>query len=244
MRNALLLFILITTTTFLGCKKDKVIKATNVSNLQAATMVATSLASNANGFVSIKDDMTIYAKALATAGKGCGVVDSFAVARQDATSSNIGYNYAMGYNYVVNCVSNVQDNLSASMIYNGSFDASDLSEINSATSTFNIAPLSGTGTTYNFNGTYQTQGSFETLDATQLSGNNTLSVNIKNLVITKSSRAIVNGTADVSVSGTVKNKNTFSYNGTLVFKGNSLATLTLEGVSYSINLITAEVIAL
>ena len=240
MRNCLLLSIFITTTVFFGCKKDKVIKATNVTNLQAATMVAASLASNANGLVSIKDDITIYARTMIGAGKGCGVIDSFAVARQESASSTINYNYAMGYSYVVNCINNVQDNLTANMIYNGSFDAANLTEINSATSVFNVSPLAS-GTTYTFNGTYQTQGSFETLDATHLSGNNTLDFNIKNWVITKSSRAIVSGTADETVRSTVKNKNTFTYSGILVFKGSTDVKLTLDGVSYTLNLITAEV---
>jgi hypothetical protein len=243
MKYTLLLLTLVT-ITICSCKKDKVVKATNIANPQAATMAATALAVNANGFISIKNDIGIYAKAIINNGKGCGVIDSFAVARQETAGATINYNYALGYNYMVNCVNNVQDNLTANVINNGSFDAPNLSTVNTASSAINLASLSGSGATYTLNGTYQSQGSFQTFDETQLSGSNTISFTISSLVINKSSRNIVSGTATVSISGTVKNKNTFSYGGTLIFTSTNTAILVLEGISYSINLTTAEVTAL
>lgn len=242
MRKPLLLLTLVLLAICFGCKKEKVIKSTNISNAQAAIMAATALSSNSNGVASIKNDIAIYAKNLVAAGKGCGVIDSFAVARQEAASSTISYNYALGYNYIVNCIDNARDNLSGNITYYGSFDAPNLSAVNSGSTNINLAPLSGTGTTYTLNGSYQTQGSFQTLDATQLSGNNSISFNIQNLVITKSSRSIVSGTADVVISGTVKNnKNTFRYDGTLMFKNDGTAVLTLDGIVYAVNLTTADV---
>lgn len=244
MRNPLLLLTAAVLIVAGGCKKDKVVRATNISNVQAATMVATLLSSNANGFANIKNDMVIYAKGVSNAGKGCGVIDSFAVARQDAASSSIDYNYALGYNYMVNCVNNIQNDLTASIIYNGSFDAATLSEVNSATAAFNLASLSGSATTYLLNGTYQAQGTFQTHDATQLSGSNSINIAIKDLLVTKSNRNIVSGTAILNVAGNIKNKNTFSYNGTLTFTNTNTAALTLEGVNYSINLTTADLTTL
>ncbi|MES2275872.1 MAG: hypothetical protein V4592_07610 [Bacteroidota bacterium] len=244
MRNYLLTIIAVS-AIFFGCKKEKVVKSTNISNAQAAAMVATALSVNANGFASIKNDITLYAKNVTNAGKGCGVVDSFAVARQESITSTINYNYALGYYYVVNCNNNIQDNLTSSIIYNGSFDAANLTTINSVNSNISLASLSGSGTNYSLNGNYQTTGTFQTLDATQLAGNNSISMDIKDLLVTKSSRSIISGSANISVAGTVKiNKNTFVYNGTLVFKDATTATLTLEGINYTINLTTADVAAL
>jgi hypothetical protein len=244
MRNTLLLLAVTLSLIFFGCKKEKVVKATNINNAQAAYMVSTALSINANGFATIKNDIVIYAKALVSAGKGCGVVDSFAVARQETAASTINYNYALGYYYTVNCNNTVADNLTSHIVYNGSFDASNLAEVNKISSDMNLSALSGTGTTYSLNGNYQSDGTFNTYDETQLSGNNDINIDIKDMVITKANRNIVSGTANVSVSGTVKNKNSFMYNGTVVFNGASSATLTLEGVSYSVNLITAEITAL
>ncbi|QKJ29659.1 hypothetical protein HQ865_07795 [Mucilaginibacter mali] len=243
MRN----FLLLTTAAvilFASCKKENAVKTTNITNAQAATMVGAALSVNANGFANIKNDIALYAKNVTNAGKGCGVIDSFALARQEASTSTINYNYALGYYYMVNCNNNIQDNLSSTVKYNGSFDAANLTSVNSANATFNLASLSGSDATYSLNGNYQTTGTFQTVDITQLAGNNSLNIDIVNLVINKSSRAIISGTGNVSVSGTVKNKNTFSYNGTIVFKDANTAQLTLEGNNYSINLTTADVTAM
>lgn len=226
---------------FASCKKEKTVKITNISNSQAATMIGASLSLNAYGLTAIKNDVALYAKNTTNAGKGCGVIDSFAVARQEASTSTINYNYALGYYYTVNCSNNIQDNLTSTIKYNGSFDAANLSSINSVNTAISLASLSGTDTKYTLNGNYQTTGTFQTIDATQLSGSNALNMDIKNLTVLKSTRAIVSGSADVNVSGTVKNKNTFSYTGVITFKDATTALLVLEGINYSINLTTADV---
>lgn len=243
MRNRLLLLISVA-CIFASCKKEKTVKITNISNSQAANMIAASLSVNAYGLAAIKNDITLYAKNTTNAGKGCGVIDSFAVARQEASTSTINYNYALGYYYTVNCSNNLQDNLVSTIKYNGSFDAANLSSVNSISTAFNLVSLSGTGTNYTLNGNYQTTGTFQTIDATQLSGSNTLNIDIQDLMVLKSSRAIVSGTGSVSVSGTLKNKNTFSYTGLITFKDANTALLVLEGINYSINLTTADVTTL
>lgn len=243
MRNFLLLTIA-AATLFASCKKEGAVKTTNITNVQAANMIGAALSVNANGLANIKNDIALYAKNVTNAGKGCGVVDSFALARQEATTSTINYNYALGYYYTVNCNNNIQDNLSGTIKYNGSFDATNLTSVNSANATLSLASLSGSDATYAINGNYQTTGTFQTLDITQLSGSNNLSIDIKDLLINKSTRAIISGTATVSVSGTVKNKNSFSYSGTLVFKDANTATLNLGDANYNINLTTADVATL
>ncbi|GAB3903858.1 hypothetical protein [Mucilaginibacter boryungensis] len=224
-----------------GCKKEKVVKTTNITNTEAATMVATALAVNANGFINLKNDVIVYAKGVTNNGKGCGVIDSFALARQETATSTINYNYALGYYYTVNCNNNIQDNLTSNIISNGSFDANNLTSINKVVSAINISPLSGSIINYTLTGNYQLAGTFQTIDETQLSGNNTVYIDISALLVNKSSRSIVSGTANVTVSGTVKNKNTFTYSGTLVFSNTNTATLILEGANYTINLVTAEI---
>jgi hypothetical protein len=241
MKPILPIFSILFIIVLFGCKKEKVVKTTNITNAQAATMVATSLAVNANGFVNLKNDMVLYANTIINNGKGCGVIDSFAIARQETVESTINYNYALGYYYTVNCSNSLKDNLTSNIVSNGSFDANNLTAVNKVVSTITLSSLSGTATTYSLTGNYQLAGTFQTVDETQLSGNNTISIDVATLVVNKSSRNIVRGTANVSVSGTVKNKNTFTYNGTLVFNSANTASLTLEGTGYTINLITAEI---
>lgn len=240
MKYTLSVIMLFAAVVFSGCKKEKVIRTTNVSNAEAANMVAMALAVNSNGFISIKNDMVQYARTLQGTGKGCGVIDSFAIARQDAKNAPISFNYALGYYYTVNCNGNTADNLTSNIVYTGSFDSSILSVINSVNSTANIGSLT-TGASYIINGDYHASGSFQTYDATQLSGNNNITISINNLMIVKSSRAISSGSANVILSGTIKNKNTFNYTGTITFNNATTAALKLAEVNYTINLTTGDI---
>jgi len=244
MRNRIPLFTFFLLCLLTACKKEKVIKATNISNGQAAVMAATALSVNAYGLAGIKNDITLYAKNLTGTGKGCGIVDSFAVARQEPVTSNINYNYGLGYYYTVNCSDAVQDNLTANVVASGSFDAATLTAVNTSNIGINLSSLTGSATIYTLTGNYQTSGSFQTIDDTQLSGNNNVSIDLQNLTITKSTRAIAGGNANISITGTVKNKNTFSYDGTVVFSDATTAVLTLDGTSYTVNLVTADVTAM
>lgn len=246
MKSYALIFAFIITGIFTGCKKDKVTKATNISNQQAATMVATALAVNAYGLVSVKNDVTLYAKNLGTtAGRGCGVIDSFAVARQEPTTSLVKYNYALGYHFMVNCDGAVPNTLTSNTTYHGSFDAATLSSINTANCMMDVVNLGdATAANYLLTATYQSSGTFEAIDETQLTGNDMIIIGTDGLKIKKSDRSIVGGNAAVNVTGSVKNKNTFSFSGNLTFDNTGIARLVLDGVAYNINLITAETTAL
>jgi len=246
MRNYVPIFALLFIASFAGCKKDKASKATNITNSQAATMVANALAINSNGFVSIKNDVTLYAKNLGTGtGKGCGVIDSFAVARQEPTTSLIKYNYAFGYHYSVSCDGNIPNSLTSNTIYNGSYDAATLTSVGSTNVLLNITDLAGgTATDYHLTGSYQSTNSFQTIDDVQLSGSDVILIQTEDLTVVRSNRGISGGSATVSITGSVKNKNTFSFNGTLSFNNTGVAKLTLEGTSYNINLTNADVIPL
>jgi hypothetical protein len=61
---------------------------------------------------------------------------------------------------------------------------------------------------------------------------------LNKLTFNKATRKTASGNTTIAVSGNVSNQGTFSYNGTLVFNGDGTATLTLNSVTYTINLNT------
>ncbi len=246
MRNLLLFIVaIITSFAICGCKKEPVTKTNNITNGQAAIMAAAAISVNAYGLAAIKNDITLYVKSLSGNGLGCGVLDSSAVAKQEPASDIINYNYALGYYYTVNCAGGIKDSLSANVIYTGSFDAPSLSVVNSVNAAINVADLSDGAITYTLTGNYKTSGSFQTLDNSQLAGNNNIIITVNRLLVNKTSRAIISGQADITISGTVKNsKSSFSYNGSIIFNSATAATLTLDGQNYTINTTTADVTAL
>jgi len=234
-------FALIATSIFVGCTKDAPqTKPANLTDAQAVSMIANSLALNSNGLTSIKNDITLYA--LNVQSNGCGIIDSFALAKQWTPQSPINYNYALGYNYKVNCNNSVLNNLNSNITYNGSFDASTLSVVNTGASAITVSSLDNTISTFTLTGTYQSQDAFQLNDGSSLAGNASIVITVQSLIVDKATKSIMNGAADVLLTGTLKtHKKPFSFSANVVFKNDGTAVIILNGVSYGADLTTGEV---
>jgi hypothetical protein len=211
----------------------------NVSNADAAKMVANSLSVSTNGVVNIVGDVTLDAASLIRTHAGCGTTQADTISRQSPAGSSTTYTYNSKYNYTVNCGSNNKpDSLLSSLIYSGSNSTSSMSSSNSGSSIFKVAGLDSAATSFVVNGEYKSSGSFASKTDTASHGNNNIDIVITSLTITKASRSITSGTGTISVTGDTPKSGSFSYTGTLVFNGNNVATLTLNGKTYKINLYT------
>jgi hypothetical protein len=226
-----------------ACKKNDnsgVSISGNVSNAEAADMVAGSLSMNSNGVANVSADATLDATAYINTHVTCGTTKSDSISRQSTAGSAYSYSYNLKYNYMVNCINNVPDNLSSSLVYSGSFSGPNLSSSNSGSSVFTVGGLAPTAKDFVINGEYKRSGSFQSKIDTTNHGNSSIDIVINALTITRPGRNIASGNATVSITGDVPKKGNFSYTGTLVFNGNGTATLTLNGTVYTINLMTGE----
>jgi hypothetical protein len=224
-----------------ACKKNDnsgVSITGNVSNAEAADMVAGSLSMNSNGVANISADATLDATAYINTHVTCGTTKSDSISRQSTAGSAYSYSYNLKYNYMVNCVNNVPDNLSSSLVYSGSFSGPNLSSSNSGSSVFTVGGLAPTAKDFVINGEYKRNGSFQSKVDTTNHGSSSIDIVINALTITRPGRNIASGNATVSITGDVPKKGNFSYTGTIVFNGNGTATLTLNGTVYTINLET------
>jgi len=208
----------------------------NVSNAEAADMVAASV----NGVGNLADDASINATVFATTHPACGTIRSDTVSRQNPTGSSATYNYMSTYNFIVNCVNNQPDNLSSNLVYNDTFSNSNFSSTNSGSSVFTVTGLAPTATDFVINGEYKRNGSFNSKIDTSNHGTQNVDIVINALTIRRPARTIASGTATTSVTGYVPKKGSFSYTGTLVFNGDGTAKLTLNGTVYLINLLTGQ----
>jgi len=212
----------------------------NVSNGDAADMVAASLSVNSNGVANIAADATLSATTMVNTHAKCGTTRSDTISRQSTTGSPTTYSYNLTYNYTVNCdTSGHPDSLSSSLIYSGSFSNQNQSSTNSGSSIFTVSGLAQSSEDFVINGEYKRSGSFTSKTDT-VSGSNNIDIGIKALTIKRPSRVIASGTATISVTGNVPKSGNFSYTGTLVFNGDGTATLTLNGTVYKINLTTGQ----
>ncbi|HWZ02211.1 MAG TPA: hypothetical protein VNX40_01300 [Mucilaginibacter sp.] len=213
----------------------------NVSNAEAASMVAGSVSINSNGVASLAGDATIDATGIGSLHDVCGTIKSDSISRQSSAGSAVTFSYKLKYNYTVDCNSSSQpDSLSSTLTYSGSFSGPNLSSSNSGSSVFTVNGLLPTATDFVINGEFKRAGSFSSKVDTTHHGNSNIDIVINSLTILKHSRNIVSGNAAISVTGDVPKKGSFSYTGTLVFNGNGTATLTLNGTVYMIKLDTGD----
>ncbi|MDB5091452.1 MAG: hypothetical protein JWR09_5446 [Mucilaginibacter sp.] len=226
-----------------SCKKNdnaSVNVKGNVSNDEAADMVAASMSSNFNGVAGVSSDVTISAQTFTSIHLACGASKSDSVSRH-FNGSQFSYSYSLKYNYTLNCNSDNQpDNLVSNLAYSGSYSSSRISSSNSGTSAFTVGGLNPTATNYVINGEYKRDGSFKSKVDTTNSGSSAIDITVKSLTLTKPARKIASGSATFIISGTVPKKGNFSYNGTIVFNGDGTANLTVNGTLYIVNLETGE----
>src|ERR1700749_1963868 len=133
----------------------------NVSSDEAADMVSASISSSdAASIEGVSSDVSISAQAFVSIHLGCGAAKSDSVSR-NYTGSQVSYSYKLKYNYVLNCANNVPDNLSSAVSYSGSFSGPRLSTTNSGSSSFIVAGLAPTASTFVIDGQYKRTGSFK-----------------------------------------------------------------------------------
>jgi len=228
-------------SVYYACKKPTIVSS-NVSNADAAAMIASSLSSSTYGVNNISTDITVIAQAPIINTNGCAVTKIDTFTRQNQLGSSAIYNYKLIYTHKLACnSSNLPDNITGSLSYSGSFNNANLTLKNSGTTTYTIAGLTPTATVYAINAEYKSSGTFKLKGDTTNTGSVNADIVVKNVVFNKASQLITSGTATAIITGTTVKKGDFTYNGNLTFNGNSLATLSLNGSNYSINIATGVV---
>jgi hypothetical protein len=206
-------------------------------------MLSGSLSSSSYGMSYISTDASLSALLTANANQTCGSTKIDTFTRQNPSGTVYNYNYKLIYSHKLNCNSNkLPDNITGNLLYSGNYSNPSISIKNAGSANFILAGLTTTATVHSLNGEYKSTGSFKLKSDTTNTGSASIDIVIKNLTISKSTQLITGGTATAIITGSTFKKGDFTYNGTLTFKTGSLATLVLNGTTYSINLITGDII--
>ncbi|MDB4926328.1 hypothetical protein [Mucilaginibacter sp.] len=237
----------------ISCKKTGSSTATVTAD-DAADMAAGSVAQNSFGFSSVTDNVGVNAQTLYSVSSGgqavnavgatsttshqaCGttVADSLT---GSGNSSSVTYSFFYKYVRTLTCNTASQpDNLLNVVTFHGNYDGPRLTSADAGTANVTVAGLTPNATNYAVNGTYTRKGTFTSKVGAKATGTSTIEIKATNVLLSKSDRTIISGTATVTISGTTGGS-TFSYTGTLVFNGSNKATLTVGTTNYVINLLT------
>jgi hypothetical protein len=253
MKTFKLSFFLLLLVVAVSCKKtDNSSVDAAVTADDAVDMAASSLAENSYGLATVTDNVSANALAVSSLATGsqsvndinphkvCGStwVDSLS---NSGSSGSVSFSYFFKFSHTLNCNANSQpDNISNTLTFHGNFDGPRLTSSNTGGATFTIAGLTQNATSYVINGQYNRKGSFQSKVGNKKSGQDSVSLSVTNLTLTKPGRKISGGTGTISIAGTTSAHGSFSFTGTLVFNGDGTANLTVEGTVYVIDLITGE----
>jgi hypothetical protein len=174
----------------------------------------------------------------------CGYAESMDVTKESTPGAVITYSYAFHYDYALTCANAVPTAMAVNMNYSGSLDGLRLATENTGMGTLSVETLDNTYTYFTINGAYNRTGSFESKIRNKNTSNSTITINLTDITVDKTNRMITGGTASITITGSVTGKGNFSYSGTIVFKGNKLAELDINGTKYSVNVETGEITAL
>jgi len=228
----------------IACNKNDGLKTgitANVTASDAADIVGSSLSANSNGFASISDDVTVNSQVYVNAHLACGTTKTDTLTKKSPTNANVTFSYGLGYTYTLNCNNaGLPDNIIGKVNYSGNYSGPHITSANTGNLTFRLAGLTPTAANWVLNGTFLRSGSFSSKADTSNHGSSNLSVEVKDLVLTKPHRTVAGGTATFTLTGSVPKKGSFSYAGTLVFNTDGTAKLTVNGNVYIIDLLTGE----
>jgi hypothetical protein len=246
MKNPLIFIIPVVLLGITACKKlgDPTSIAAITSD-ESALMIAGSLASGSNGFVSLSNDATITSQTIYSTNKGCGITHADTINHQSLSGATITYSFKHIITSKLNCNTNKQpDNVTSNFTFSGSYNGPKLSAKQSGSANSTIAGLTPTSAVYVVNGQFKSTGSYKLKPDTTRAGTIAIDIVVKNVVISKATVAmpaiITGGTATVTITGNSP-KGAFLFDGTLTFTGFNEAILTLGNNRYSINLTTGAV---
>lgn len=213
---------------------------------EAADLVGSSLATNSSGVNAVAADVAEAANnGVENAGgrvQTCGVEETASYTRTSPGGSDITYDYSLSYSYLLSCTNaNIPETFSADLDYSGVFESTRVKSDNTGAAELEVGTLEGSFTTFEINGTFTRNGSFESKVQNKTNSTSSIEFTLSKLTVSKSTQQITGGTATVTVTGSVSGKGDFSKTATVTFLGNLQGEIAIDGTTYSVNLTTGEI---
>ncbi|GAA3936213.1 hypothetical protein GO495_14125 [Chitinophaga oryziterrae] len=226
-----------------ACKKDETSAAPAVSQEDASVMVNQSLFSSEGNGLMFQTDNAVsvagnYSGARQSEGAkftsaDCGVKkeNSF-VAKSDSTTTP-SYSYNILWNWTLSCSSASEPvSFAWAATANISYKTTKLSVVDSSVAAFTVSGLQVDSAFLLINQTYNHVGSMTIISGDSTSTfHNVITYKSSDVKVSKATRAIVSGTAEVTISGTNKKGQAFSYSGTITYQGDYKAIFAIKGGS-------------
>ena len=225
----------------LGCKSDQtpIQQRVGVTEDDIADMIAASLGSgtSTNGLsAQIGEAATVAGGgSLGKQSRGQTVTAPLfdtTIVRHD-TVGDYSYNFTFHYSYEF---LNAGNQLNFMFSLHGFYDTPLLSSQDTAASSLQFTGIVAADSQYTVNATYSRLGTQTSKVRDHNSFSSALTVTLTNMKVNKATKRIQSGAASITIEGRTPDDIFFSYSATLTILGYQLATLNVNGKTYTIDL--------
>lgn len=231
--KGLLALTIITLASVTACKKDSNGSTSATVTEADAVELTTDAIEPATGGMAIQANSSVTIYASASTKLSCGVSKDTTITGASVAGAVPSYSYSLNWNYQLKCDASPQTfsfNFTGSSTYSGLL----MSSSDSSTGTFMVSTTPAAAN-YTVNTSYERKGTQTSKVGQQKGFTSDLKITSGNVLISKTTGEIVSGIGTVSITCSTTGGKSFSFGGTITFKGNKQATVVLNsGVSYSI----------
>ncbi len=228
-------------------EEDVSLSTETMSTEEAAEIVSSSLADNSAGLNKMVSDMartteSSLSSEMESQPNVCGYEMDTIFSATNPSGTAGTYSYEFTYAYEIQCRNNgIPENLVVESNYQGSYDGPRLLTENAGVASLIISGFPLNEPAYVIEGNYDRSGSFQSRVRNMTESNSTIAFDLIRITYSKQAEEISEGTASLTLSGTLKNGEPYSYTGSLSFEGNGTAILTINGETYTIDIETGEI---
>lgn len=218
-----------------ACNDDDDNKNTaKLSSEEQAEMVASSMGQS--GFAGSAEQSADLADDASASGKlqECGYTNEgdFDLG---GTFGQIVFSLSYNYNVALTCDDNDEpQSFHADFDYSGSYDGPRFESEYSGNGDLTITSLNDEDDSYTINGSYDRSGSFATKEDGEVSeeGQHNIDIDATAVLVSKSNGKITSGKADVSASGSIEGRGSYSFDADVTFNNDGTATIKVAGDTY------------
>jgi len=223
-----------------ACNKEEAVVEQSISEEEAVEMVELALSSESAGLTEdVEMAASISDEQLEKASPNCGIQfdTSFTVTNNPQALRTYEYTTSLGYELICEGIFPSALDLNATSTGTYSSNRRDLSYEVNYNST--IDNLRANEPNFSYSGTTTRDGE-QLLHATNFkeerTTNSVMTLETTELLVDKETYEIVSGVTTFSLTGTVRNGNAYSYQGSITYLGNGAATIEINGNTYDIQI--------
>ncbi|WP_299241947.1 hypothetical protein [uncultured Aquimarina sp.] len=224
-------------TSIISCQRDEINSFGEISEADAVEIIEQVIVSDSYGMDIQAEDAVNTESSMTSKNNICGVLNEVSTTRNSIPGAIIYFTHSIDYSFELICEGNIPQAYDIDFRGNGQYISPRLESEDIITYRANLSNLLPADGPYIYNSSFTREGDqILKINGNRKEFNSTLSIASSQILIDKTTRIILGGSATFSLTGNLTNGDTFSYNGSITFLGNGNATIKIGDTIYNVSL--------